>query len=79
MATKPIVLRTLQICDVRLVMKLKYQVYHKFASLIDVSPCGDYSLTPVIPTLLATYKAALQTKTERNRARSKNKRKRKRT
>ena len=50
----------------------------KFASLINMSPCGDYGLTPVIPKLLAKYKAALHTKTERSKSYSKNMRPRKR-
>ena len=34
----------------------------QFASLIDMSPCGDYRLTPVIPKLLAQYRTMLKVK-----------------
>jgi len=61
--------------------RIPKEAAEKFASLINMSPCGDYGLTPVIPRLLARYKAALHTKTERNKSYSKSRRpgKRKRT
>ena len=38
------------------------EVAEKIVCLINMSPRGDYGLTPVIPRLLAKYKAALNTK-----------------
>ena len=56
--------------------RIPKEAAERFASLINMSPRGDYGLTPVIPRLLAKYKAALQTKAPHSKRRRPDKRKR---
>ena len=44
--------------------RIPKEAAEKFASLINMSPRGDYGLTPVIPRLLAKYNAMLRSKRE---------------